>query len=171
MGPPGSFGGCSWLARTSSLRPPAALASTSSSWRDTCLCVTLPAWSLSLPCSHRVFCRLWSPPSSQACLLFCYFLLASFALLPPHGLCPCPSSLISKPAPPLGQLRGPHVGPAHAVGVCFPELGRGWKDGRRSMSLSTDVVLRTVSYSHYPVVVFSCLRDKKPLKLRGDKII
>ena len=37
------------------------------------------------------------------------------------------SSLCSQPAPPLGQLQGPHVSPAHVVVGCLPKLGA---DGR-----------------------------------------
>ena len=61
--------------------------------------------------------------------------LSAFLLFPLGFVCPPsssrhlphPSSLNSKPAPPLDQLPGPHVGPAHVVGMCSYESGG---DGR-----------------------------------------
>ena len=53
---------------------------------------------------------------------FLLFLWASSAVFPPQDICLC-----SKPAPPLGQLQGPHVSPAHVVVGCPPKSGG---DGR-----------------------------------------
>ena len=91
---------------------------------------------------------------------FLLFLWASSALLPPQDICLC-----SKPAPPLGQLQGPHVSPAHVVVGCPPKLGG---DGRMEEGrVGCWLVTPLRHWVPCCMVIgrwgwFSSLRDKKP---------
>lgn len=66
--------------------------SPASGW--TPLSVFLPAWSLSWPCSHPLFCRLWSPP--QAVSPVCFSAISSGLQIPSSSWhLPPPSSFSS----------------------------------------------------------------------------
>lgn len=91
---------------------------------------------------------------------FLLFLWASSTLLPPQDICLC-----SKLAPPLGQLQGPHVSPAHVVVGCPPKLGG---DGRMEEGrVGCWLVTPLRHWVPCCTVIgrwgwFSSLRDKKP---------
>ena len=110
---PWSFGKCFWLMRTPIFRPTLRV-------RPHLSLLDGPP-SLCYSCSLISVAPLLSS-ALTAPSAFLLFLWASSALFPPQDICLC-----SKPAPPLGQLQGPHVSPAHVVVGCPPKSGG---DGR-----------------------------------------